>query len=137
VNIDALVGGGHVTADDFINAAIDKGQSGGLASLGPDERLVFLVSEAEIYCDMEGIDSLLDRYSPRDLEECVSAFAEIGAAEVADALRAVVSVLPEREESALSRADTLIKNRAGYDYDAIRAAIGRRLTGHCNGSAPR
>src|SRR5437016_3121985 len=104
-----LVGGGHVTADEFINASIDKGQSGGLTSLGPDERLVYLVSEAEVYCDMEGIDSLLDRYSSAELAECVSAFAEIGATEVADALRAVVSVLPEREESALSRADALIK----------------------------
>jgi hypothetical protein len=126
-----------VTADEFINAAIDKGQSGGLASLGPDERVVYLVSEAEVYCDMEGIDSLLDRYSSADLEACVSAFAEIGATEIAEVLGAVVSVLPEREESALSRADRLIKDRVGYDYEAIRAAVGRRLTKHCTGPGPR
>jgi hypothetical protein len=126
-----------VTADEFINVAIDKGQSGGLASLGPDERLVYLVSEAEVYCDKDGVDSLLDRYSSAELHECASAFAEIGATEIAAALRAVVSILPEREESALRRADRVIKDRVGYDYEAIRAAVGRRLTKHCTGPGPQ
>ena len=122
-----------MTADEFINAAIEKGQSNGLASLGLDQRLVYLVSEAEAYCDMEGIDSLLDRYSSGELQECVSSFEEIGATEIAEALRAVVSALPERAEAALSKADALIKDRTGYDYQAIRAAISRRLTTHGNG----
>jgi hypothetical protein len=117
-----------VTPDEFINAAIDKGQVSGLASLSPDERLVWLISEAEVCCDIDGIDTLLDRYSSAELAECVSAFAEIGATDIAEALRAVVSILPEREETALSKADTLIKDRIGYDYEAIRAAIDRRLT---------
>jgi hypothetical protein len=89
-----------VTADKFINAAIDKGQSSGLAGLHPDERLVYLISEAEVSCDINGIDTLLDSYPPTDLDECASAFAEIGASEIAAALREVVLALPAREEAA-------------------------------------
>ena len=126
-----------MTADEFINAAIDKGQSCGLASLDPDQRLVHLISEAEVHCDMEGIDPLLDRYPPAELEECASAFAEVGASEIATALRAVVSALPAREEASLSKADALIKDRVGYDYDSIRAAVDRRLTRQCSGPEPR
>jgi hypothetical protein len=126
-----------VTADEFINAAIDKGQSGGPASLHPDERLVYLISDAEVSCDINGIDTLLDSYSPTDLDECASAYAEIGASDIAAALREIVSALPAREEASLSKADSLIKDRVGYNYDAIRAAVDRRLTRQCNGPEPR
>ena len=117
-----------MNADEFINAAIDKGQSIGLASLDADERSVFLISEAEVSCDMNGIDTLLNSYARADIAECARAFAEIGACEIAAALEQVASALPAREEAALSRVDTLIKDRVGYDYDAIRRAIDRRLT---------
>lgn len=126
-----------MTADEFINAAIDKGQSRGLASLNPDERLVYLISEAEVSCDMDGIDTLLDTYPVADLAECASAFAEIGASEIAAALGRVVSELPSRDEAALSKADSLIKDRVGYDYDTMREAVGHRLTRQCSGPEPR
>ncbi len=77
---------------------------------------------------MEGIDSLLDNYPSTDLRECATAFADIGAAEIAIALGEVVSKLPVREEVALSKADWLIKLRVGYDYEAIRESLLRRLT---------
>ncbi|HSI34751.1 MAG TPA: hypothetical protein VK986_14280 [Tepidisphaeraceae bacterium] len=121
-----------MTADEFIDAAIDKGQSGGAASLDADQRLVYLIAEAEASCDMDGIDTLLDHYPLADLEECASAFDEIGASEVAAALRKVLAALPAREEALLDKADSLIKDRTGYDYDAIRAAVGRRLARRSN-----
>lgn len=111
--------------DDFINAAIDKGQSIGLANLNSIERLVYFISEAEVNCDMDGIDSLLDEYSTAEIAEGAAAFREIGAIEIADALQAIVAALPERDETALSSADALIKDRTGYDYDAIHAAVAR------------
>ncbi|HYE19618.1 MAG TPA: hypothetical protein VEA69_14295 [Tepidisphaeraceae bacterium] len=116
-----------MTADEFINAAIDKGQSGGAASLDPDERLVYLIAEAEASCDMDGIDTLLNGYGRADLDDCAAAFDEVGASGIGAALRAVLSALPARDDAVLGRADALIKGRVGYDYDAIRAAVDRRL----------
>ena len=129
--------GGPPTADDFINAAIEKGQSGGLSRLDRDERFVYLISEAEVACDMDGVDTLLDRYTSAELAECASAFAEVGASAIAAALMEVVSALPAREEGPLGKADALIKDRVGYDYDAIREAVARRLTTRSSGPGPR
>jgi hypothetical protein len=117
----------NTSIDDFINAAIDKGQSVGLTDLNSVERLVYFISEAEASCDIDGIDSLLDEYSAAEIAEGAAAFREIGAIEIADALQIIVAALPDRDETAMSSADTLIKERTGYDYDAIRAAVARRL----------
>ena len=50
--------------DRFVRDANDRGSHDGIASLHPIERIVFLISAAETYCDMEGIDSFLDNYRP-------------------------------------------------------------------------
>lgn len=121
---------GRMAADDFITMAIARGQSAGPGQLSADERFVFLLSEVEVHCDMDGIDSLLDEHSVAELAECAAAFADVGAVEIATTLRRILEALPDREEALLSRADTLIRDRAGYDSDAIRMAIGRRLAGH-------
>ena len=125
-----------MTADELINAAIEKGQPGGLSGLDPDERFVYLISEAEVACDMDGIETLLDRYTAAELAECASAFAEVGASAIAAALGEVVAALPARDEDRLGKADSLIKDRAGYAYDAIRGAVGRRLTTRRTGTRP-
>ena len=116
-----------MSADDFIDAAIEHGQRDGLAALDADERFVFLIAEAESCCDIDGLDALLDRYPPDDLADCGTAFAEVGAVDIAAALGAVISVLPSRDEWTLRTADTLIKARVGYDCDALRTAVSRRL----------
>jgi hypothetical protein len=115
-----------MTADEFINAAIIRGQSAGFAQLDADQRLVFLISEAEVDCDMNGIDTLLDRYSDKEIWEMAAGFAEIGALDIAESLRQIARELPMREETSLRRADTLIKDRAGYDYEAILTAVQHR-----------
>ena len=116
-----------MTADDFINMTIDKGQSRGLAELGHNERFVFLIAEVEADCDMNGIDTFLDRYDSRVVADCATAFSEIGANEIGATLSRIARSLPERSEPDLDRVDRLIKDRAGYNYDSIAAAVQRRL----------
>jgi hypothetical protein len=112
--------------DAFINAAIEVGSRGGIGALDADQRLVYLISEAEVLCDMEGIDSFLDCYFPQWMEETAAAFAEVGAAEIAVALRAI-DADTIRDDPLLDRANDLITSRTGYDYEAIRQAIERCL----------
>jgi hypothetical protein len=86
----------------------------GIGALDADQRLVYLISEPEVLCDMEGIDAFLGRYFPKWMEEASAAFAEVGATGIAVALLR-------------DRANNLITSRAGYNYEAIRQAVERRL----------
>jgi hypothetical protein len=43
----------------FIDEAITLGSQSGLSSLDPLQRKVFLISEAEVCCDMHGFDSFI------------------------------------------------------------------------------
>jgi hypothetical protein len=132
---DALARGGmymtelsDVDPDVFIRGAIEAGARAGVEALDPDQRLVFLISEVEVLCDMEGIDTFLDRYRPRWMAETATAFAAIGATQIAAALGAITLDTPP-DDPLLDRANELIVNRAGYDYEAIRRAIEGRLAG--------
>jgi hypothetical protein len=71
-----------MTVEDFITEAIDLGHRDGIASLNANQRMVFLISEAEIICDMNGIDSFLGHFNSELLLECASAFDEVGAREI-------------------------------------------------------
>jgi hypothetical protein len=115
-----------MSPDAFIEDAIAAGHQNGIANLDPDQRLVYLISEAEILCDMEGIDSFLVKYSPAWLPECASAFDAVGAVEIGARLRAVNSDTP-RDAPILDELNGLISARIGYDYDAIRRVIEQRL----------
>jgi hypothetical protein len=122
---------GNADLDAFINTAIEQGSRGrlegpGVGALDADQRLVFLISEAEVLCDMEGIDSFLDRYFPQWMEETAAAFAEVGAAEIAVTLRAI-DADTIRDDPLLDRANDLITSRTGYDYEAICQAVERRI----------
>jgi hypothetical protein len=113
-------------SDAFINTAIEVGSRDGIGALDADQRLVYLISEAEVFCDMEGIDAFLDRCSPQWLEETAAAFAEVGAGEIAMGLRAIATNTV-RDDSLFGRVNDLITSRAGYDYETIRKAVERRL----------
>jgi hypothetical protein len=71
-----------------IESVLKRGAESGIDSLSDPERKVWLISEAEVLCDMEGIDSFLDRYQSF-LPEAADAFAETGATQIADSLRAI------------------------------------------------
>jgi hypothetical protein len=126
--------------DAFIKTAIEMGEravrealaSGlpavrGIGALDADQRLVYLIAEAEALCDMEGIDAFLNYYFPDWMEETAAAFAEVGAAEIAGALRGAIDADTIRDDRLLDRANELITGRAGYDYETIRQAVERRL----------
>jgi hypothetical protein len=125
--------------DAFIETAIEMGEravrealaSGltaarGIGALDGDQRLVYLIAEAEVLCDKDGIDTFLNYYFPQWMEETAAAFAEVGAAEIAVALRAI-NADTTRDDPLLDRANQLVTDRAGYDYETIRQAVERRL----------
>jgi hypothetical protein len=112
--------------DAFINTAIEVGSRDGIGALDADQRLVYLISEAEVYCDMEGIDAFLGRCFPQWMEETAAAFAEVGGAEIAMGLRAIAANTAG-DDSLFGRVNELITSRAGYNYETIRKAVERRL----------
>ena len=119
-----------MTPDEFIEAAIAAGERLGAEALDPDQRLVYLIAEAECLSDMDGIDSFLGKYAPRWLSEAAAAFEAVGAAEIAAELRAVP---PDAAvgDPRLDRLNGLLTARAGYDYEAIRRVVAERRTKHC------
>jgi hypothetical protein len=107
-----------MTPAETIEHAISSGAQNGIATLSSTERAVWLISEAETLCDMEGIDSFLSRYSGDLLLEAATAFHRVGAVQIGQALRAIHAASPPPDEL-LTQAETLICGRVGYDYDAI------------------
>jgi len=117
-----------MTPDEFINDSIERGALDGLVNLDKDRTWIFLVSEAEVYCDMEGIDSFIDKYGTDGVLQCAEAFRIIGASEIADGLSLICSSLMDVPEVLLSDVNSLITERAGYDYEAIRRVAKDVLT---------
>ena len=109
-----------MTTDEFISASIDRGVTEGVRALSDKERVVFLVSEAEVLCDTEGIDSLVDDIESKKIFGVSEAFAAIGAIDIATCLREIENALPMRNDEALTRGNDLIRSRSGYSYDAVK-----------------
>jgi len=109
----------EMNAEQIINRAINRGQTEGLSSLSSAERVVFLISEAEVHCDMDGIDSLLDQYPRETLADCARAFRAVGASDIADTSSAIVTAWPNRPDELLCQVNELITGRCRYDYEAI------------------
>lgn len=116
-----------MSPDEFINHAIDLGSRNGIASLDPDQRMVFLISEAEVDCDMNGIGTFLDRYFPVWQSDTAAAFEAIGAVDIAVGLRAINSET-HRDDPLLAKLNELITSRADYDYKTIRRVVESRRT---------
>ena len=117
-----------MTPDAFISESIAAGQDRGVAGLDADQRLVYLIAEAECLCDMEGVDSFLNCYSPEWIPETAAAFEAVGAVEIAAAMRSV-PVDATAGDTLLNRLNELITRRAGYNYDAIRRVVEMRRNG--------
>jgi hypothetical protein len=119
------------SADQVVSAALEQGQRDGLDTLDNLSRWIFLVSEAELLCDMEGVDSFVDRYGGLVLLELADAYRNLGAQALAEASRAVADALPIRTKSDLDHLNRLVCDRAGYDFKAIRAEVSRQLATRC------
>jgi hypothetical protein len=111
-----------MSSADTIHSILKRGAKGGLDALSSVERKVWLISEAEVLCDMEGIDTFLDRYD-KVLPETATAFADVGATEIAESLRAIHAELPSRRDDLLDRANALLTARAGYDYESVARLV--------------
>jgi hypothetical protein len=115
-----------MTADDFITDAIDRGQRDGVTALDPDQRMVFLIAEAEADCDMNGIDTFLSRYAPDWISEAAAAFDAVGATEIAKEMRTAPLDALFTSDPRLDRLNELITDRVGYDYEAIQRVVEER-----------
>jgi hypothetical protein len=110
----------------FIDEAIKLGSQSGLSALNPLQRKVFLISEAEVSCDINGIDSFINSYEPSILLEAAEAFSAIGASAIAAGLKEIAHSLPSTNEALLGQINNLICNRCGYDVESIA----RYIAGH-------
>jgi hypothetical protein len=115
-----------MTSDDFITDAIDLGQSNGVASLDPNQRMVFLIAEAEADCDMNGIDTFLSRYGLDWISETAAAFDAVGATEIAAEMRVAPLDALFTGDKRLDRLNELITGRVGYNYEAIQRIVEER-----------
>ena len=106
-----------------IDRAIARGVAEGLWGLEPEERLAYVISEAEICCDMNGIDSFVDAYGARGVDALADAYHVVGATDLAAILREIYAALPEAPDHLLSSVNALITSRAGYSYDDIARAV--------------
>ncbi len=118
-----------MSIDAFIERAIERGAREGLQALDAASATVFLISELELACDKDGIDSFIDRYGAAGLSDAARAFDAIGASFIAEGLRSLALAAPPRRESLLDSVNRLVTDRSGYDDDAIARAIERLRRG--------
>jgi hypothetical protein len=94
-------------------------------ALDPDQRLVYLIAEAECLADMDGIDAFLAKSAPTWLSEAAVAFETVGAVEIAAELRAIPPDATTGDPR-LDRLNELVTARVGYNYEAIRRVVAER-----------
>jgi hypothetical protein len=116
-----------VTTEDFIQNALDTGQRNGVAGLSALQRAIFIVSELEVLCDMEGIDAFLDRYQASELRGAADLLLAAGAVSIANGLVEIAEAMPNPHEATLNHVNDLVTARAGYDHDALARAVAQRL----------
>ncbi len=112
-----------MTTDDFVSSAIERGGKDGIHTLTEKERVVYLVSESEVLCDMEGIETLVEHIERKEIFGVSEAFAAIGAEAIASCLKKIEESLPARDDDAMMQAEDLIIARAGYSYEAIKRFV--------------
>jgi hypothetical protein len=110
-----------MNAEVFIRSAIDRGALEGLESLGSLERTVFLISEAEVHCDKDGIDALVHQYGCARMPAFAEAFLAVGATSIARRFAELAANC--LDESLLSSLNELITSREGYSFESIKAHV--------------
>ncbi len=108
-----------MSPDQIIEQALTLGAKNGLTALSPIQRQIWLIAEAEVHCDMDGIDSFLSLYPSPLLIEAATVFQSVGAIDISAALLAIHSASPEMPDQLLNNANDLICSRSGYNYESI------------------
>lgn len=106
----------------FINQAIELGSSSGIEALAPVGADIFLISELEVSCDMNGIDTFINIHGVERLRRCAMVYRSIGALELANAILNVANS-NATDESMLDVANGLVTDRAGYDYEMLEKYV--------------
>lgn len=114
--------------DAFIDDAIHRGQTGGISSLSGVARWIYLISEAEVRCDKDGIDSFVDAHGEEGIAQLATAYAAIGAASIASSLMNLLRQMPNPSDAALNDASARITERDGYSYEDLVKAVVRGLS---------
>ena len=111
-----------MNSDTAIRDAIELGERHGLGPLTGVQKLVFAISEAEVYCDKDGIEGLIHRYGAPAMLTFSEAFESVGATEIAAVLLSLANDGP-KPEAVLTHANTLITGRQGYAYEKLQALV--------------
>ena len=105
--------------EKYINDALKRGNYLPLDHLGPKEKIIFLISEAELCCDMDGIDSLFEKYNESFYEDFRKSFSSIGASQIGQLFDDLKSANHEARETILEELNNLITSRHGYSHESI------------------
>lgn len=106
--------------DTTINKIIDKGESFGLDGMIAYERIIYLISEAEVYCDMEGIDSFVDHYKEDGIKELIEGYRKIGANELSETFSNLINAEAHEKGEILDELNEMITSRKGYNSGSIK-----------------
>ena len=116
-----------MNVEQFLDAAIKQGEQACAAALAPLERAIFLVSELEVSCDKDGIDSFLNLYGPSELDAVAEILRAAGATATPDGLTRIARALPQRDDALLTSVNDLVTGRTGYDYDSLAKVVASRV----------
>jgi hypothetical protein len=81
-----------------------------------------LISEAEVTCDKDGIDNLLQQYGREKMNLFAEAFLSVGATSISRAF-ALLAKSATPNDALLSDLNAMITSRQGYSYDSIAAHV--------------
>jgi len=112
--------------EEFINTSIEKGTRVGLSLLSPLEQKIFVISELEIVCDMEGIDSFIAKFGNSGLKLAATAFHDIGADSIATLMHQLA--LQPTDNLLATSVNNLVTTRTGYDYEMLERYVAHSMT---------
>jgi len=106
-----------------IDNAVSAGDKDGIESLSKLQSMIYIIAETEIWCDMDGIDTFIDKYGKDGPLKAADAYLAVGASEIATGLGAIASKLPNADEATLDKTNSFITVRYNYNYESIKKYV--------------
>jgi len=113
--------------DKYIEEAVTVGDKNGIESLSELQKNIYIIAEAEISCDMDGIDSFIEKYNKKGVLEASVAYSLIGAIDIAKGLKEIAKALPNPSETVLERTNSFITERYNYSYESIKNYVAKNI----------